>query len=326
LPTYDKESGWTGDGCRCDDDDWKCYDGNNVKCTKYCTGTGECGTCEPKCGLDDFGCCADSDCSSPTSYCDLDTHTCVECLQDSHCPVSKPNCYSDHTCYRCIDDTDCLEDGFYCNVNIIEERNWYCEPGPGDCDYTLDSSEDCDDYDDDWYCDDDVRKKWDWSCDDSNLPTSVECYKETLTGSEDCDDYDDWYCPEGTDKHQQRDYYCSGEPNANCDSYDKLNENTCRFGCKSGTDGCVPGVYCMERTCSYEEEQWCGIWLRCYTYDECTTTAGCYREDQPAKCYYYNDMEMRCGDWTWCSGCSCWWISVGTCWANCYYMDECYYA
>ncbi len=289
--------------CECEDATgiWWCQTNTPQECDRTCQ-SGVCQDCTPSaCERVDSGCC-----------------------NDNYCPISEPNCYSiDHNCYRCVDDADCPQDGFYCEGDTIEQINWYCNPGPGDCIDDIISSENCNERDDDWYCDGDVRKQWDWSCDPSNSPISVECYEESLTNSEDCDLKDGWYCAQGI--HHERDYYCSGDPAANCDYYTQSNENTCRFGCKPETNGCWPGIYCLEKTCSNCESQNCMFFVRCDWCDECTITEGCYREDDPQVCYIGKDLVMQCDDWFWCTNCNCWWQSLEACYADCYYMDSCYY-
>ena len=292
--------------CQCEGDDWICETDTDKTCTRYCDGTGGCGTCAPSvCDKVDSGCCADSDCPVGTPLCHLPTHT----------------------CYRCIFDSDCPQDGFYCNGNVREQRDYYCNPGPGDCSYNIISSENCNGYDGSW-CNGDIKETRDYSC--SGSGTSAVC-SYSVSATENCNAYDRYYCY-NTNIREYRDYTCSGAgPSSSC-SYSWSDRKTCNYDCKDGTD-CWQGLWCPSvggrdaypGVCGDSCDLDAGIcWDPCWNSGptgECFTPATCIREGDAAPTCTWTDLWMTC----FCPlPCCC--SGIKTCnVATCSYDESCTY-
>ena len=215
-------------------------------------------------------------------YCSGDTVRKHRLFHDFYCEAG--TC-TDHTSWgddQLVENCN-AKDGWYCNGNIREYRDYYCSDGS--CAYTVTSSENCNDYDGcyaygdgcenrDYYCSggscaytysnrhtdyydsyvyyckgDEVWKHrlfHDFYCDGGTCSDHTSWMDDQLV--ENCNAKDGWYC--NGDVREYRDYYCSGgsctytvTSSENCNNYD---------GCYAYGDGCEDrDYYCSGGSCAY---------------------------------------------------------------------------
>ncbi|MEM7819684.1 MAG: hypothetical protein QXD48_02540, partial [Candidatus Aenigmatarchaeota archaeon] len=136
---------------------------------------------------------------------------CIECCGPPSCSIS---CGA-----SCEVDTNCAADGWYCNGDTRENRDYYCDQATCTCTYSVTSSENCNSYDG-WYCNGNYMQEYDVYC------SGGSCMCSRIPGQwENCDSYDGWYGGGNTagcgddPSSQYRDYYCSGASGSCDDGY-----------------------------------------------------------------------------------------------------------